>query len=271
MDMKQYNELISNELAKETVLITGATSGFGKATAILLAKHGAKLIINGRNESQLDLLKAYLVGESFDESRVHVARFDVSNKEEVRKAIAEIPYGFSDITALINNAGLALARAAAQECVIEDWESMINTNIKGMLYCTNYILSGMVGRGYGYIINLGSIAGSYPYWGGNVYGATKAFVKQFSLNLRADLLGTKIRVTNIEPGTAETNFSVVRFKGDKEAAEQVYAGWEPLQSDDIAETILWCLTRPQHVNLNRIEIMPTNQSFSSFAIHRDGS
>jgi 3-hydroxy acid dehydrogenase / malonic semialdehyde reductase len=255
--------VLSDQLAKETIFITGASSGFGEACALLLAKHGAKLIINGRNEAKLLALK-----DKLSNDKVHIAKFDVSNKSQVQSAIESLPNEFKNITILINNAGLALARDPAYKCMLEDWQSMVNTNINGVLYCTHFILPKMVEQNNGYIINIGSIAGSYAYPGSNVYGATKAFLKQFSLNLRADLLGTNIRVTNIEPGLAETNFSVVRFKGDKQAAAKVYENANPLLAQDIAESILWCLTRPNHVNINSLEIMPTSQAFSALATYR---
>ncbi len=170
---------------------------------------------------------------------------------------------------LVNNAGLALGLEPAQRCDMEDWQRMIDTNIKGLLYCTRALLPGMVSRNRGHIVNVGSVAGSYPYPGGNVYGATKAFVQQFSLNLRADLLGTRVRVTNVEPGLAESEFSLVRYKGDDDKAARTYEGTEPLRPDDIADIVYWAATRPGHVNLNRIEVMPVCQAFSPFAIHRE--
>jgi 3-hydroxy acid dehydrogenase / malonic semialdehyde reductase len=251
-------------LTNETILITGATSGFGYAAADLLSKKGARLIINGRNKEKLSSIK-----DSIKDSEVYIGDFDVSNKQEVENFFKNLPQDFSKITTLINNAGIALSTNPAQNCSIEDWDVMINTNIKGALYCTHAVLPGMLERNDGYIINIGSIAGIYPYFGGNVYGATKAFIKQFSLNLRADLLGSKIRVTNIEPGLAETNFSNIRFKGDKKSASTLYKDTKPLLAEDIAETILWCLTRPKHVNLNRIEIMPTYQAASSISVYRE--
>jgi len=182
----------------------------------------------------------------------------------------ELPNEFRKIDALINSAGLALGMQPAQGADLEDWEAMVDTNIKGLIYTTKAILPDMVERGQGHIINLGSVAGNWPYPGGNVYGGTKAFVRQFSLNLRADLHGTGVRVTNIEPGLAETEFSVVRFHGDKEKADSVYAGMTPLTAADIAETIYWTVSRPPHVNINTIEIMPVAQSWGPFPIHREG-
>jgi len=249
-------------LQDDVIFITGATSGFGKACAIACAKMGAKVIITGRRKERLAEL-----GEILGKS-AHVLELDIRNKQQVFEQIKNLPAEFSKITVLINNAGLALGLGPADEASLDDWETMVDTNIKGVLYATNAILPGMVQRNSGHIINMGSIAGTYPYPGGNVYGATKAFLKQFSLNLRADLLGKNIRVTNIEPGMVKTEFSEVRFKGDAQKAETVYAGMTPLSAEDIAETVLWCLSRPRHVNINSIEIMPVEQAFSAFAVSR---
>jgi 3-hydroxy acid dehydrogenase/malonic semialdehyde reductase len=251
------------DLSKEIIFITGASSGFGEATAMLLAKHGAKVIIQGRNKDKLQKL-----ANSLPHTNVHFTTFDVSNKKDVDKHLSELPQEFQDITVLINNAGLALGLEPAHECQLSDWEVMIDTNIKGVLYCTHTILPGMIKRNNGYIINIGSTAGNYPYPGGNVYGGTKAFLKQLSLNLRADLLGTNIRVTNLEPGMANTNFSNTRFKGDMERASKVYENLQPLTAQDIAETILWCITRPKHMNINRMEIMPTCQASGHLAVSK---
>jgi 3-hydroxy acid dehydrogenase/malonic semialdehyde reductase len=171
---------------------------------------------------------------------------------------------------LVNNAGLALGLEPAHRASLDDWETMIDTNCKGLVTCTRALLPGMVERGRGHVVNIGSVAASYPYPGGNVYGATKAFVQQFALNLRADLLGTGVRVTVVEPGMAETEFSLVRFQGDAARAKDVYAGIHPLSADDVADAVTWCVTRPPHVNVNRVEVMPTQQAFSPFAVHRKG-
>jgi NADP-dependent 3-hydroxy acid dehydrogenase YdfG len=170
---------------------------------------------------------------------------------------------------LVNNAGLALGLEPAQRCDMADWHTMIDTNIKGLLYCTRAILPGMIARDRGHIVNIGSVAGTYPYPGGNVYGASKAFVKQFSRNLRADLLGSRVRVSNLEPGMAESEFSQVRFKGDERQAAQVYAGTEPLRPEDIADIVFWVATRPAHVNINSVEVMPVCQAFAPFAVSRN--
>ena len=187
----------------------------------------------------------------------------------MRAAITTLPEGFQDITALVNNAGLALGLIPLEQQTSERYQQMIDTNISGTLHVTHALLPGMVARNAGHIINLGSIAGNYPYPGGGVYGASKAFINHFSLNLRADLLGKNIRVTCIEPGMADTEFSTVRFHGDKAEADAVYAGMQPLTSEDIAETVWWAASLPPHVNINRIEVMPTMQAFSPFAVARE--
>ena len=250
------------EPAELTLFITGATSGFGAATARRFARAGARVIATGRRQDRLQQLRDEL-GE-----RVHIACFDIQNKNDIDRCVKELPPEFAAIDVLVNNAGLALGLEPAQAAVMEDWTTMVETNIKGLLYATRAILPTMVDRDRGHIINIGSVAGSYAYPGGNVYGATKAFVKQFSLNLRADLLGKNVRVTNIEPGMAETEFSQVRFKGDAEQATKVYQGLKPMTADDIAEAIFWVATLPRHVNINRLEMMPVMQAFSPFAVHR---
>lgn len=245
------------------VLITGATSGFGEATAEKFAKAGYKVIITGRRKERLDAFKA-----RFPECDILTLNFDVQNKEEVFSAIASLPEAYKNIDILVNNAGLALGLERANEAHLEDWETMIDTNIKGLLYVTKAVLPIMVERKTGYIFNLGSIAGNWPYEGGNVYGATKAFVRQFSLNLRTDLRGTNIRVTNIEPGFAETEFSEVRFKGDKTQAKKIYENTKALDKEDIAHTIFSLAELPQHVNINTIEIMPTMQTCAGLFLER---
>jgi 3-hydroxy acid dehydrogenase/malonic semialdehyde reductase len=192
----------------------------------------------------------------------------VRDRAAVETLIDQLPPAFQEISVLVNNAGLALGLEKSPNTKLDDWEQMIDTNIKGVLYYTHTILKGMVERNRGHIVNLGSIAGTYPYAGGNVYGATKAFLEQFSLNLRTDLLGKNIRVTNIEPGMAETEFSDVRFSGDQSRAKQVYEGVKALTAEDIAETIYWCITQPEHVNINRIEMMCTMQVPGGLTVHR---
>ena len=245
------------------VLVTGATSGFGEATATLFAKAGYKVIVTGRRKERLLDLKKTLV-----DCDILPLCFDVTNKKEVFDAIASLPVEYKNIDILVNNAGLALGLGKANDADLSDWETMIDTNIKGLLYMTKAVLPIMVERKSGYIFNLGSIAGNWPYEGGNVYGATKAFVKQFSLNLRTDLRGTNIRVTNIEPGFAKTEFSDVRFKGDKEKADAVYAGTKPLQKEDIAQTIFMLSELPQHMNVNTLELMPTMQTCAGLYLER---
>jgi NADP-dependent 3-hydroxy acid dehydrogenase YdfG len=255
---------MKNILDGVNIFITGATSGFGEASARMFINHGAKLILTGRRRDRLDRIKNDLASD-----KVHCIELDIRNKQSVMDAVSQLPSDFANIDVLINNAGLALGLDQAQNCNLEDWENMVDTNIKGVLYCTHAILPKMVAQNSGYIINIGSVAGTYPYPGGNVYGGTKAFLKQFSLNLRADLVGNNIRITNIEPGNAETEFSVVRFKGNESLASSVYANTEAMSANDIAETLFWCLTRPKHVNINSIELMPTCQAFSPFNIKRN--
>jgi 3-hydroxy acid dehydrogenase/malonic semialdehyde reductase len=196
-------------------------------------------------------------------------RLDVRDRAAVQDVVAGLPAEFAEIDVLVNNAGLAKGLNPAQEADLDDWEEMIDTNCKGLVYCTRTILPGMVERRRGHVVNLGSVAGTYPYPGGNVYGATKAFVHQFSLNLRSDLHGTGIRVTSIEPGlSGETEFSTVRFGGDQGKADAVYAGTQPLVPADIAEAVYWVVSQPAHVNINTIEMMPVTQSFAPFQVHR---
>ena len=246
--------------------ITGVTSGFGAACARRFAAHGWTLILCGRRQDRLDALRAELAATA----PIHVFPLDVRDETAVNAALAALPVEFSEVDLLVNNAGLALGLEPAHRCDMDDWQRMIDTNIKGLLYCTRAILPGMVARNRGHIVNIGSVAGNYPYPGGNVYGATKAFVKQFSLNLRADLLGTRVRVTNIEPGLAESEFSLVRFKGDDSKAARIYEGTQPLRPEDIADIVYWAATCPAHININRVEVMPVNQAFAPFAISRDG-
>lgn len=249
-------------LEGKVIFITGATSGFGLAFTKKFIKAGAKIVATGRRVERLRALQKSL-GEN-----VHTLVLDVRDQKSVDKAIAKLPAKFANVDVLINNAGLALGFSPADEALLSDWEQMVDTNIKGVLYCTHALLPKMIKCGQGHIVNIGSVAGTYPYPGGNVYGATKAFLKQLSLNLRAELLGKKIRVTNIEPGMVETEFSIVRFHGDKNKAKTIYAGMKPLSADDIADAVFYCLTCPPHVNINALEIMPTNQAFSPFAVHR---
>lgn len=250
---------------KKIVFITGATAGFGEAMARRFAAAGHTLVLTGRRTDRLAKLKSEL------KAPVHTLELDVRDRKAVEKAVASLPDQFKAIDVLINNAGLALGLEPAHKVAMEDWEQMIDTNIKGLLYVTRAILPGMVERDRGHVVNLGSVAGTYPYPGGNVYGGTKAFVHQFSLNLRADLVGSRVRVTSVEPGMAETEFSVVRFKGDASKAKDVYKGLQPMTPDNIAQTIEFITTTlPDHVNINTIEMMPVMQAFGPFAVKREG-
>jgi NADP-dependent 3-hydroxy acid dehydrogenase YdfG len=247
------------------VLITGATSGFGMSCAELFSKKGYKTILIGRRKERLlKLSKKLGVKKNFP------IQLDVRNKVKVYKEIENLPNDFKKISVLINNAGLAWGFETAQDVEIGKWETMIDTNCKGLVYMTKAVLPGLIKRNKGHIVNIGSVAGTYPYGGGNVYGGTKAFVKQFSLGLKSDLLGTKVKITNIEPGMADTEFSLVRFSGNKKKAKDVYKNMTPLTGVDIAETIFWAVNRPSHVNINRIELMPLQQGFNFFAISRSG-
>lgn len=243
----------------KTILITGATSGFGKACAEYFASQGWQLILTGRRSERLDQLQQEL-GEAVRQ----IIPLDVRDREQVFEKLGAL----TDVDVLLNNAGLALGLEPAWEVDIDDWETMVDTNIKGLMYCTRALLPQMVKRGRGHIVNIGSTAGSWPYPGGNVYGGTKAFVQQFSRNLRADLLGNNVRVTNLAPGMAESEFSEVRFKGNIEQAAKVYQGADALLPQDIAETVFWIVNRPAHVNINAIEVMPVDQAWGPFSIHR---
>lgn len=245
-----------------TVLVTGATSGFGAAACRRFAKAGAKVIATGRRAGRLKALRTELG------KRCHTAVFDVRDRRQTEAALAALPKEFAKINVVVANAGLALGLGPAQEADPGDWDTMVATNINGLLYTVRAVLPGMVERGEGHVILLGSTASDFPYPGGNVYGATKAFVKQFALNLRADLLGSDVRVTSIEPGLAETEFSLVRFKGDAAKAGRPYQGIEALTADDVAETIYWAATLPRRVNVNRLQVMPVMQAFGPFAFKR---
>jgi 3-hydroxy acid dehydrogenase/malonic semialdehyde reductase len=249
---------------ERTVLVTGATSGFGREIAKQFAAKGDKVIASGRRLDRLNELK-----DSMPEAKIYPLQLDVTCKEDVFKAIENLPKEYKEIDILVNNAGLALGLEKAPDANIEDWETMVDTNIKGLLYVTKAVIVGMRERKRGYIFNLGSIAGNWPYEGGNVYGATKAFVRQFSFNLRTDLKGTNIRVTNIEPGFAQTEFSLVRFKGDKKKADSIYEGMKALKAEDIANLIVTCANLPLHVNVNSLEVMPTCQSWAGLTIERE--
>ena len=250
-----------------TVLITGASSGFGAACARRFADEGAQLILLARRGERLEALQQ----EIGDRSRVHRITVDLRDFEQVREEIGNLPGDMAAIDVLINNAGLALGLEPAHEAHLDDWETMIDTNIRALVRMTRLVLPGMVERNRGHIVNIGSTAGSWPYPGGNVYGATKAFVQQFSRELRADLLGHAIRVSNIEPGLAETEFSAVRFHQDQEKAARVYEGTRPLAAEDVADIVHWVCNVPPHVNVNSLEVMPVCQAWGPLAINRDMS
>ena len=246
------------------VFITGATAGFGAAMARTFVQNGHKVLISGRREDRLQALAAELGAAA------RPIVLDVTDKASIKGALDSLPAEWSQIDVLINNAGLALGVTPAHESSLEDWDTMIATNCSGLVAMTRAILPAMVTRGSGTVINLGSVAGDTPYPGGNVYGATKAFVEQFTLNLRADLVGTGVRATNLAPGLCGgTEFSNVRLKGNDAAAAKVYEGTEPLTAEDIANTAYWIATLPAHININRIEMMPTCQGYGPLAIKRN--
>lgn len=243
------------------VLITGASAGFGKALAERLIANGHRVIGCAR---RLDKLNA--LAENLGEAFLPVV-MDVSDTASIPQIIADLPEGFKQIDVLVNNAGLALGTEPAHKASLDDWMRMTDTNVKGLMALTHAVLPAMVARDNGYIINVGSIAGSWPYFGGNVYGATKAFVKQFSLNLRADLIGTQVRVTNLEPGNvAGTEFSNVRYHGDDDKAAKVYDGFKTMTGEDIGDILLWLIESPAHINVNRLEVMPVAQTYNGLTI-----
>jgi 3-hydroxy acid dehydrogenase/malonic semialdehyde reductase len=246
--------------------ITGATSGIGKASAELFAKNGYSIIITGRRKDRLDTIATHL--KSTYKIDVLSLNFDVRNLKEVEAAINSIPDNWKKINVLLNNAGLAVGLNNIQEGNIDDWERMIDTNVKGLLYITRTLAPIMITNGYGHIINIGSVAGKEVYANGNVYCATKHAVDALNKAMRIDLLPHQIKVTAINPGMVETEFSVVRFKGDEERAKNVYKGLQPLLPEDIAETVYWVASRPAHVNINDIIIMPTVQATATTSIRK---
>ena len=249
-----------------TVFITGASSGFGTAAARRFAARGDRIVAAARRTERLRAL-----ADELGPGVVLPLALDVRDRAAVERVPAELPPDFAEVDILVNNAGLALGLEPAQQAELDEWDQMIDTNCAGLVYMTRAVLPQMVARGAGHIVNLGSIAGTYPYPGGNVYGATKAFVHQFSLNLRSDLHGTGVRVTCVEPGlVGGTEFSQVRFGGDTERAAAVYAGAQPLTAEDVAAAIEWATSQPPHVNINIIELMPTGQSFAPFQVDRRG-
>ena len=246
------------------VLVTGATAGFGAAIARRFARAGHRIIALGRRADRLAALKAEL-----GEAVASTLPLDVRDRGAVERAVAGLPPELAAIDLLVNNAGLARGLEPAQRADLDDWDEMVDTNVKGLMTMTRAVLPGMVARDRGHVVNLGSTAASWPYLGANVYGATKAFVHQFSLNLRADLLGTKVRVTVVDPGmVGGTEFSSIRFHGDDTRAAKVYEGAEPLLPEDVAETIHWIATLPARVNINAIELMPVGQAFAGLAVSR---
>lgn len=246
----------------KTVLITGATSGFGAASVKRFASEGWKVIATGRRQDRLQTLV-----DAFGPDKVHAAVFDIRDNAAMDAALAAVPEGFRNIDLLINNAGLAQGTAPAQQASLNDWQTMIDTNITALVTLTHRLLPQLIAN-KGAIINMSSVAATYPYSGGNAYGGSKAFVSQFSLGLRADLHGTGVRVTSIEPGMAETEFTLVRTHGDQSASDKLYQGAAPMTAEDIADAMFWVATLPPHLNINRLELMPVSQSFAGFQVAR---
>lgn len=245
-----------------TALITGATSGFGAAAVRRFAAAGWRVIATGRRAERLQALV-----DEVGADKVHAAAFDIRDESAMDAALAALPDGFRDIDLLVNNAGLAQGTLPAQTALLSDWRTMIDTNVTALVVLTHRLLPQLVER-KGAIINISSVAGVYPYPGGNAYGGSKAFVSQFSLGLRSDLHGTGVRVTAIEPGMAETEFTLVRTHGDQAASDKLYTGANPMTAEDIAESIFYVATLPPHLNINRLEIMPVSQSFAGFQVAR---
>lgn len=250
----------------KVAFITGATSGFGRATARRFAQAGWSLVLTGRRLERLQALQQELQALV----PVHIAALDVRDNAAVKEVVAQLPASMQPITLLVNNAGLALAPEPAQKVALEDWHIMIDTNITGLVNVTHALLPQLIEKGPGTtIVNIGSIAGNWPYPGSHVYGGTKAFVKQFSYNLRCDLVSTGVRVTDLAPGIAETEFTLVRTKGDQAASDALYRGVNALTAEDIAEHIYYIATLPNHMAINRVEVMPTQQAWSPFLLHRE--
>jgi serine 3-dehydrogenase len=247
----------------KTALITGATSGFGAATARRFAEGGWRVIVTGRRADRLQGLV-----DEFGADKVHAAVFDIRDAQAMNAALDALPEAFREVDLLVNNAGLAQGTLPAQSARLDDWQRMIDTNITALVTLTRRLLPALIER-RGAIINISSTAANYPYTGGNVYGGTKAFVSQFSLGLRSDLHGTGVRVTTLEPGMAETEFTLVRTHGDQAASDALYQGAHPMTAQDIADTIWWIATLPPHLNINRLEMMPASQSFAGFQVARD--
>ncbi|AFI90383.1 bifunctional NADP-dependent 3-hydroxy acid dehydrogenase/3-hydroxypropionate dehydrogenase YdfG [Pectobacterium parmentieri] len=247
------------------IFVTGATAGFGESITRKFISAGHKVIATGRRQERLDALKSELG------NALYTLKLDVRDRQSIEQAVASLPVEWRAIDVLVNNAGLALGLEPAHKASVDDWENMIDTNNKGLVFMTRALLPDMVERNIGHVINIGSTAGNWPYAGGNVYGASKAFVQQFSLGLRADLSGTRIRVTNIEPGlVGGTEFSAVRFKGNDEKVSKTYDNTTPLTAEDVSEAVFWVATLPAHVNINTLEMMPVSQSFAGLSVHRKG-
>jgi 3-hydroxy acid dehydrogenase/malonic semialdehyde reductase len=247
-----------HNLKNKTILVTGASSGIGRACVVEFARQGARLILAARRKDRLDELASKLSKDH--KAEMKTISLDVTKQKDVQKAIENLPAEWAGIDILLNNAGLSRGLEKIQEGVIQNWEEMIDTNIKGLLYVTRAVLPGMVKRNKGHIVNIGSIAGHEVYPAGNVYNATKFAVKALNKAMRLDVFGTNIRVTSIDPGATETEFSVVRFHGDQQRADKVYQGMTPLKPEDIAEAVAWCCTRPAHVNIEDMIITPTDQA-----------
>lgn len=250
-------------MTTKTALITGASAGFGAAMVHTFVRGGWRVVACGRRAERLQQLADQLGAD-----KVHPAAFDMRDDQAMQAALDDLPADFAPIDLLVNNAGLALGTATAPDCDLAQWRQMIDTNITALVTLTHQLLPGLIER-RGSIVNISSISGTYPYKGGNVYGATKAFVTQFSANLRTDLHGTGVRVTNVEPGMAETEFTLVRTDGDQSASDQLYAGTHPITAVDIADTVWWVANLPPHLNINRIEVMPVSQSAAGLQVHRD--
>ena len=247
----------------KTAIVTGATAGIGEAAVRAFAGAGWRVIGTGRRADRLEAL-----ADEIGRDTLHTIAFDIRDETAREQALRDLPDGFRDVDLLVNNAGLALGTAPAQESKLDDWMTMIDTNVVALVAMTRLLLPGLIAR-KGAIINLSSVAANYPYTGGNVYGATKAFARQFSLCLRSDLHGTGVRVTSIEPGMVETEFTTVRT-GDKAASDKLYAGSNPMTGEDIAQTMLWVASLPAHLNINSLELMPVSQSFAGFQVAREG-
>jgi serine 3-dehydrogenase len=250
-------------MSARTAWISGATSGFGAAAVERFVSGGWRVVASGRRAERLQALV-----DRHGAERVHALAFDIRDEAAMRAAHAGLPAGFAGIDLLVNNAGLALGTAPAQQADLEQWKQMIDTNVTALVTLTRLLLPTLIER-RGAIVNISSTASTYPYTGGNVYGGTKAFVSQFSLGLRSDLHGTGVRVTSVEPGMAQTEFTLVRTGGDQAVSDKLYAGAHPITAGDIAETLWWIANLPAHLNVNRIELMPTSQSFAGFQVHRD--